>query len=651
MRRLLIPLLVSSSLITCAARRGPNLTPPEAVVSVAADASQDRLAAIASLEALVAKPDSPDQLRWALLWAGEQRRLAGDTEPARAHFGRLAEEHPTHPLRDGASLGLALLAAEENLSGNALATLQLIGDKGIPPSMNADRYRILARLGADERTAPNKVREHVRKAVAYAQGDEQVEGRVRRSLADLLDHTTAATLAEGSEASTAEERALEKIRTALADRELEQVQAQGSRFLSTWPENEHVDEVKALIRRADAGDPVIDGVIGVLLPLTGDYAPAAARLRSVIELAAEGRGVRLVFRDTAGDPAQAVTALDQLVLEDGAVAVLGPLRKESVLAAATQAQDFRVPMVALTQSGRPTELGEFVYRGFLPVEQQVAALVTHAMTDRPLKRFAVLHPSTPYGETASELFTAEVEARGGEVVRAVSYDPAASDFLEPARTLGQKDYEERASEFYRIKREFKEKGFDEDKAMLPPIVDFDAIFIPDNWRRVALVASSLAYEEFPVGGFRPNRHAEPIPLLGLNAWNAPRIVEAGAHYVRDAVFVDAFQVDSESAATQGFVGEYKTAFGRAPQVMDAVTYDATRLLTLAVLGAGASRDAAREQLSEVTLPEPIAGGARFGEDREVARELLLLTVGKEDIHPWLPPEEELPPEGLPEGAP
>ncbi|MEC8423578.1 MAG: penicillin-binding protein activator, partial [Myxococcota bacterium] len=391
---------------------------------------------------------------------------------------------------------------------------------------------------------------------------------------------------------------------------------------------------------------VVAGKIGVMLPLTGEFSPAGQRIKQDIELAVDRDGgrVELVWVDAAAEDTTATQLVETLVLEEGVVAILGPLLKEHVMEAAETAQAIGVPMVALSQSQKPTEAGGLVFRGFLPLEQQVDALLSHAMDEQGWARFAVLHPQSAYGESTRDLFAAAVERKGGEVAHVVGYPPDAKDFLEAARELGQKDYEgDRADEWYRMRADAKRAGEDIDKLVLPPAVDFDAIFIPDNWRRVSLVASSLAYEEFPVGDFRPNRHAERIPLLGLNGWNNPRLVEAGAQYVQKAIFVDAFDPRSDDEAVQRFVTDYREALGRQPGVIDAVTWDATRLLTAAVVAGGPDRDAVRNELSEARLSEPVAGGHRFGDDREVARDLIVLTVDDERIRPWSAPASAKPP--------
>ena len=637
-RSLFAALILASS---CAARR-PQLKAPDLVVEAQQAGAEDRLQAIRMLEDYLAGSPDPALLPWAMLHAGEQRRLTGDTTVARTWFERVAGDHPTHPLKNAAILGLALIDASVSVSGNTAATLQLADDRGVPDSMNADRHRLLARLGADEGSSPGRVRDSVRKAVAYSQGDPTVESRVRYTLSDLLEGQQKASLAElPQDAASAESDALSDARAALAANRLEEAARLAGDFLSVYPDSDKAAEAEYVVRLAEAGNTVEAGKVGVLLPLSGTYGAVGKGLKQVIELAndREGNRLSLAFVDASGDAEAVVAQIEELVIDGGAVALLGPLLKEQVEPAAAVAQQLGTPMVALSQSGTPTHAGDFVFQGFLPLDQQVDALLDHAVTTRGWSRFAILHPDTSYGMTVRDLFVAGASKRGAEVVRTEEYDDAATEFLKDAQALGQKDYEARSTEFWRLKKEAKEKGRDPDKVVLPPIVDFDAIFIPDNYRRASLVAASLAYEEFSVGDFRTNRYAETVPLLGLNGWNHPGIIEAGGQYVQDAVFVDAFLADPDNMAVETFLRDYRQALGRTPSVIDALAWDATRLLQTAVTAGGPDRAAVRTELSEVVIRDAVSGGTRFDDERKVARDLLVLTIDGERIRAWTPPPE------------
>jgi len=612
------------ALVTCAARR-PALKPPELIDRVETTAIDDRSEAVSMLEDYLSGRTDPGIAPWAALWLGEQYRLERRPQEARQQFARFAEQNPTHPLKEAALLGMAVIDAGDDPSGNTLATLQLLEARGAPDTLNADRYRILARVAADDGSSPARIRELVQKSIRYAESDPSVKIRIHQTLGNLLNDEQSSDLTGidvedlGSGAG-AEQGMYERAEEALLRDNYEEAIALSQRFLEIWPDSDLAAEVGYFIKRAEARDPLSSRKVGVLLPLSGKYAPAARQFKSVIQMAnqAEGSPLQLVFADTKGSEATTLAELERLALAEGCVAILGPLLKETVMPAAETAQALHMPMVALSQSRNPTQAGDYVYRGFLPLTQQIDALLDHAIQDRGFNRFAVLYPENSYGQTASDLFVAAAADKGVEVVRRQSYSPGSKSFLDTARKLGDKHSGSGGS----------------GHARNPPTIDYDALFIPDNHKRVALVASSLAYEEFPVGTFRPSRSARGLLLMGLNGWNNPALAEAGGQYVEGSVFVDAFWPSSSDPTISNFVRDYRASHGRAPGVVDAVTYDATRLLARAVKSNSGTREGMRAALDEASLSDPVGTGHAFGADREVQRELMVLTVTSSGIRPW-----------------
>lgn len=633
LQRRLVPLLLVG-LLSTAAKRRKAVDPPDLVVSAEQQAAEDRGTAIADLEAYLSGSPDPEVEPWAKVWAGEQRRIAGDLMVARGWFEAAALDHPTHVVKDAAVLGMALVDAEDQLSGNTMATIQLKDPAAGPDTMRADRLRILARAAANEGTMTRKVREMAADALQLAAGDAVVTARVELVLADLLVADASGdpvSLDEAGQPLPAQQQALIRARQAMASHAHDQVVAQVDQLIASYPDSDEAAQAAWLKKRAQAGDPTTAGRVGILLPLTGEYGPPAQRIRDAISLADQQAGspLELVIVDTQGDPEIAVAKVQELVLEKGCVALLGPLHRDSVAAAAPIAQGLGVPLITLTQSGDPTAVGEYVFRGFLSIEQQVDALVDFAMETRGLRSFGVLHPRNSYGDTARDLFVSAVSARGGVVPHIVPYDVTDKDFRDEARLLGQKHGRR------------PEKGTPD-----PPLIEFDAIFLPDNFRRATLVASALAYEEFPVGGFRPRFGGQGVPLLGLNGWNNDAVVSEGGDYMRGAIFVDAFLATGGSPAVTAFVSTYESSFDRAPVMLDAVAYDTARIVAAAVQAGGEDRDEIRDQLSQVELIGPVTGARGFDGGRKVDRDLLVLTVGSDAIEVWQPPEAAQAPEGI-----
>jgi ABC-type branched-subunit amino acid transport system substrate-binding protein len=629
-------LLLSTLLVGCPKHTEPNSQVPRLVTQAQALADTDRMGAIRLLEDYLSSPSKDATVTpWALLWAGEQRRLGGDPAEARRWFERIAAEHPTHRLKGPAQLGMAVVDAGDSLSGNGIATLQLIAPTDVPDSLNADRYRILARVSADEGSPRHKVLAHVRKAVEYSRGDATVHARVMADLSDLISE---AEEIESSTGPSAEMKALQGARDALNDGDFDSALSKAEQFMLTWPASAHQLEAGYIKRRAKAHNPSTPGKVGILLPLSGDWAPAANRVKQAIEMSnrIHGDALTLVFVDTKGEEEEAIAQAAKLVIEEGCVALMGPMLRANGEAVAEHAQALRTPMIALTHSGDPAAVGDFVYRAFLPMSQQIDALLDHAINQAGHQRFAIIHPRNGYGNQARDLFGTGVERRGGRIITVLGYETDTRDFQAMVKELSVTTLDDQAkAELEELRARAVRRGRDPGKVKVPNNLTFDAIFIPDGNERLVLIASALTYQGFPVGRFGRGKTDRPVQLLGLNAWNDPSLAQQGGRYVWDSVFVDAFHTSSYAPPIQQFATLFEDEFGQAPGVTDALAWDAVRLLSPAVQKGRASRQAIQTALSKVRITGPVAGGTHFLPSGEVERELMILTVKPAGIEQWM----------------
>ena len=647
--RLRIPLLllISCTLVPTAEggwlSRNRDQETPNIVSQALSIAPSDRIEAIGILEDYLGQGSNPQLLATVRVHAGEQRRLSGDLSRARTHFDGSAEGPPREPSRQAAILGLALLDLETSNSGNATATLKLVPEDDVPDTMNADRYRILA-LHTTGEGSEERVRDYARKALVYGQSDPVVLARVRLDLGPYLPGLEEPPAPVDN--LPADQAAFVRARDALERDNPDEAVRVLDALMETFPETELQGEVGWLRRRAETGNKFESRKVGVLLPLTGTYAPAGLQVQEVLQMAAldSGAGIDLLFRDTAGETETALAALEALVLEDGVSVILGPLLRDVALPLAEEAQAAQVPLVTLSQAAGLTEVGSWIFRGMLTPAQQISGLLDHSMGELGLLRYAVMAPDTPNGHDVTEAFTAEVSERGGEVTISVHYDPEASDLRPAAAELGRKDNQARWRELRDLREDAEERGMDPDKVVLPPVVDFEAIFIPDNVQRVPLVASALAYEEFAIGGFKPQRDMIPLPLLGLNSWHDPRIPTLGGRYVRQCYFVDAFSASLPQPEIEAFVSRYSADRGIAPSVLDALVYDTGRIVGVAIRTHPSNREQARDALMGVRLAQPVTGGGEFSETREINRELVVFTIDAEGIKPVIDEPLETPTE-------
>ncbi len=418
------------------------------------------------------------------------------------------------------------------------------------------------------------------------------------------------------------------------------------RFAAT-PEAE---AARSIVRRANARKNVDPSVVGVVVPLTGDFQAYGQKALQAIALAANAFGpddgkrrVRLAVRDSAGDPERAAAAVDALFEEDGVIALVGPLLSNETEAAAARAQALGLPMITLAQKAGLTAAGPFVFRNSMTASMQARGIASHAVERLGLKRFAIMYPRTAYGEELAFLFWDEVVARGGEIVGVETYDPKENDFTDEVERLVGRAPEfvpARKEEWERLKaaawKEQQRTGKKPKEIALPPVLDIEGLFVPDDYKRVGQLLPFFALSDVPIGGYTArNPNAKPTVPLGTNGWNNPELISRGGRYVEGAYFVDAFVPDAPEA--KGFVERFVGSFLRVPDVLDALAFDSTSALVERVRAGASTRDKLRDALEEMRGFKGATGMTGFGKDRDAVRELTVLTVAEKEIRPYVAP--------------
>src|SRR5262249_21145719 len=93
---------------------------------------------------------------------------------------------------------------------------------------------------------------------------------------------------------------------------------------------------------------------------------------------------------------------------------------------------------------------------------------------------------------------------------------------------------------------------------IPPIVDFDGLFVPAPHENVVLIASQLAYHE--VTGAR---------LLGAEGWYDPQLARQGGAPLEGALFASHFYPDSQVPYVHAFRERFQATFGGVPDAFAA----------------------------------------------------------------------------------
>ena len=431
-----------------------------------------------------------------------------------------------------------------------------------------------------------------------------------------------------------------------------------SAFVAQFPDHKDYQDAADMVMSLTERLRFTPFSIGCLLPLSGSYAVFGQRALDGIELAIDHVGAaggndlpyRIIIKDTCSDDEAAKHALDELN-EAKVGTIIGPMATAETIAHGAQAKG--IPIMVFTQREGIAEIGSYVFRNFITPEMQVRTLVEYATGPLGIRRFAILYPKENYGSRYMNLFWDQVIAHDGVVTAIESYDPAGTDFAEPIKKLagifyqrpgylspsdvfprrrntiilpGQNPMEDRLlgdslerTSGIPLPREtidrFGHRNTDREDVW-HPIVDFDAVFIPDAPKKAGLVIPQLAYYDI-----------RDVFLLGTNLWNSEALLDMSGDYMQHTIVVDGFFVDSQSENVQNFVSEFESAFGRKPGIIEALAYDSTMIVlqTMRQTPTDSRRDlkTAFLQLHDYS---GVSGQTRFCADGEAEKRLELLRI-------------------------
>ena len=379
--------------------------------------------------------------------------------------------------------------------------------------------------------------------------------------------------------------------------------------------------------------------LGLLLPMTGVNYRIGEELHNGVQLANREAGspFELVVADTGIDYGNLPIATDhsddisespasgllrvaygaQRLLDQGVVAIVGPLFSSSSVVAATVAARAGVPLlVPLAQQSGLDSLGHSIFQLNTVPTTEARLLGEYATLVLGLEHLAIIAPLSDYGWDFAREFIRIAERNGGQV--------AHSDWYVPNET----------KDFRLVFEEIRKAGF----ALRPPPPDtlevveekLTADMFIDTIDGVVVVVES--FEDAQTIAPQVHFHRLQTQILGNDAWWDPeaiRQMRPGERKNFDGViFVSARQ--AESAAEQSFVSSFRKQFRRDPHYASA-GYDAARLLLKGWEQGARDPVALIEWLTTVRFYQGASGTISLSPDVRSNNALTLLKIERDKV--------------------
>lgn len=322
-----------------------------------------------------------------------------------------------------------------------------------------------------------------------------------------------------------------------------------------------------------------------------ELAAELANERGGIDVDGRSHRVTIVVKDYEDRPDSATSVARALINQDGIDALIGPQFSRHAIPVAVVAENARMPMLSpMSSNPKTTENKWFIFRLAFLDDFQGDVMGRFAAIELHGKRAAVLYDrTTNYGRSLAAVFRRSFEEEGG---RTVAFESYAVD--EPL------DY---SAQLQRI------------HATNP-----DVLYLPNDTERV--VAQIQQARKIGIDAV----------LLGGDTWDMEAFKTMPES---DGAFVaHQWHYAMDTPEAHDFVELYRNAYGAAPKVTAAMTFDSVNLLLLAIERAG-SKDpnAIRTELIETGEYAGATGTIRFIGSPDPVRSVVIskIAVGETEL--------------------
>jgi len=341
--------------------------------------------------------------------------------------------------------------------------------------------------------------------------------------------------------------------------------------------------------------------IGAILPLTGDAAKYGEDAKNGIDLAASelnaagginGNKIQVIYEDDQATPSQSVAAIQKLIAVDKVPVIIGAMTSSSTLAIAPIAENSKVVLLSPASSApNITESGDYIFRNELSDSYGAKIQANMTWNDLKIKRVAILYLNNDFGVNAKEIFSNNFESFGGNITDVEAFKQGDTDFR--TQLIKIKDSNPDAilmlgyKEMIPILQQTKELGIKTQILSNPMFED------PEILQKTGNLSEGVIYSYY--GGFDP---------------------------------------ESQQKQIQDFVLSYRQKYGQEPGYYSALSYDAMKIVGIALEKGGSNSDGIKDALYSVQNYSGVTGLTSFDKNGDVIKPVILKTVRNGTFVEW-----------------
>jgi len=295
----------------------------------------------------------------------------------------------------------------------------------------------------------------------------------------------------------------------------------------SWLESEFVDneEIKKIATdfkfRLENSSKITLNSIGLVLPMTGSKSNFGLKALSSVDASLKLFGladkIKIFTKDSSDSPSQGAEAVLNLIKEHNVAFIIGGLFPESAKAEYLEAKKYGVLYISLAQINLPKEeKNQFLIEIQGSIESQVEVLLSSSMVEKFGNRLGVIYPDNDGGKAYLDEIWKQGQLKNIQITSVASFPRNSHDFRETAEEfLGLKYPRERSEELKILQDVYSfEKKSIRRIQTLPPVLDFDWIFLASYPQETAQLVPTLGYFD-----------ANKLKVVGGPSWSSKSMLK------------------------------------------------------------------------------------------------------------------------------
>ncbi len=342
--------------------------------------------------------------------------------------------------------------------------------------------------------------------------------------------------------------------------------------------------------------------IGAVLPLTGRGATYGEWAKNGLELAfkeinsekqMENKKIEIIYEDSQSSGAGAVAAMKKLIDVNKIPIVLGFVLSDEALSSAPTANSTKTVLLSVAAGNdKIKDAGDYVFRNRESGSLQGIAMAEFCFDVLKEKEASVLYSISAAGINYKDSFEERFKELGGQIVLSEGYDENKTDYR---------------TEIEKLKN-----------------INSKVVFLTGLDTEIGLILRQS--REL---GFKPQ-------FLGTVGTESPKLIEIAQEAAEGIIYASsAFNPASENEVVRNFIQKYNDAYGHEPEFIAANSYDALKMVVMAVNKYGYNSEGIKRGLYEIKDFNGAGGITSFDAQGEVSKSLILKTIKNGTFLPYI----------------